>query len=85
MAKDVAITIRLPATLRRRLESRAIAQRRSLSAQIVVDLEQACDETEPLVGAKGRLLGIFAGTKVPTDREIVEVRQQLWGSLATRG
>jgi hypothetical protein len=85
MAQDAAITIRLPASLRRRLESRATAQRRSLSAQVVFDLEQAAGEAEPRDRAKGRLLGIFAGTKTPTDRDIAEVRQRLWGSLGRRG
>lgn len=85
MPKDAAITIRLPASLRRRLEARARAQRRSLSAQVVVELERASPEPEASLSVKGRFLGRFAGTLTPTDGDLAEVRRRLWGTLGRRG
>ena len=84
MLKKAAITIRVPTSLRRRLESRAEAQHRSLSAQILAELERVSEEQEPSAGASGRFLGLFAGTSLPTDQDIGEVRRVLWGTLARR-
>ncbi len=83
MTKNAAITIRIPASLKRGLESRAKKQHRSLSAQVVEDLETVLngshnDETG------GKFLGLFAGTPIPTDDDIKEARALLWGSVATR-
>ncbi len=81
-ARDAAITVRLPKELKRRIEQRAERQRRSLSAQVVHELEQALAQ-EP-AGAPGKWLGRHAGTKVPTDADILEVRASLWGRAGRR-
>lgn len=83
MSKSAAVTVRLPPTLKRRLEARAKSERRSLSAQLVVDLERVSEEPLP-TQTKGRFLGLFDGTKVPSDRDIAEVRRLLWGKLGRR-
>ncbi len=80
MSKSAAITIRVPAALKRKLESRAEAQHRSLSAQVIADLERALEQAPP-EATKGRFLGLFVGTAVPTDDDIEEVRGLLWGDL----
>jgi hypothetical protein len=81
--KNFVITIRLPDSLKRRLEIRARRQRRSLSSQLVHDLEAIANESSQ-PGVAGRFLGLFASSRVPTDKEIREVRAILWGSLGTR-
>ena len=83
MSKSAAVTVRLPPMLKRRLEARAKSERRSLSAQLVVDLERISEEPSP-VETKGRFLGLFEGTRVPTDSDIAEVRRLLWGKLGRR-
>jgi len=80
MAKDAAITVRIPSTLKRALEARAVAQRRSLSAQVAADLERAVESEAP-VSAKGRFLGLYHGVALPTDADLEEVRGLLWGNL----
>lgn len=84
MSKSAAITVRLPPALKRRLEARAKSEHRSVSAQLVADLERVSDERPTGADAKGRFLGIFAGTAVPSDRDIAEVRRLLWGKLGRR-
>lgn len=79
MPKTSAITIRVPLSLKKRLEARAKAQHRSLSAQVVAELETlssglALDGVE-----KGRFLGIYEGTTLPSDEDFQEVRALLWG------
>lgn len=81
MAKDAAITIRIPAGLKRRLEKRARRHRRSLSSQVVDDLEAVLDADQGSSG--GKFLGFYKG-KLPTDDDIKEVRLLLWGSLGKR-
>ena len=83
MSKDAAITIRIPASLKRRLEVRAEERRRSLSAQVALDLESVL-ETDSRRGVKGRFLGLYEGTALPTDDDIDEVRTLLWGGLSRR-
>jgi hypothetical protein len=84
MSKDATITIRLPSDLKRRLESRAESEHRSLSAQVLADLERSlADDRQPPRGG-GTFLGLFAPGKVPTDEDILEVRQLLWGRLGRR-
>ena len=83
MSEDTAITVRLPASLKRRLEARAREQRRSLSAQLVHDLEVVV-EKEPAEGTGGEFLGLYRGSRIPTDEDIQEVRSLLWGRLAKR-
>lgn len=76
--KNAALTIRLPASLKRRLQARAESQHRSLSAQVVADLERVADEVETSAShADGRFLGRFAGTAMPTDDDLAEVRSLL--------
>lgn len=82
MRKDSAITVRLPVAVKRRLESRARAQHRSLSAQVVAELEDS-SRVEPAARAEGgRFLGRFRGARVATDGDIAEVRGRLWGRLS---
>jgi hypothetical protein len=88
MVKDAAVTIRLPALLKRELQTRARRERRSLSAQITASLEREIASTPGGGGGKGKLLGLFAGTPVPSERDLAGVRRLLWGSLGrkrTRG
>ncbi len=84
MAKDAAVTIRIPAALKRGLQARARRERRSLSAQITACLEREVASTEPEGARKGKLLGRFAGTPVPTERDFARVRRMLWGSLGSK-
>ena len=77
MAGNSTITLRIPERLKRRLEVRAKNMRRSLSSQVVHDLELLINESPP-EGAPGRFLGIFQGGRIPTDSEIAEVRSALW-------
>ena len=78
--KNAAITIRIPATLKRNLEMRAEKQHRSLSAQVVADLETILDKSRN-GEAGGKFLGLFAATPLPTEDDIKEVRALLWGNL----
>ena len=84
MNKNAAVTVRIPLDLKRRLEERARREKRSLSAQITTCLEREVADVPPPVRAPGRLLGLYRGTPVPTDRDLAVVRRQLWGKLATR-
>jgi len=81
MRKGSTITVRLPASLKRRLESRAASEHRSLSSQVVADLENVTREGSDEAGASGKFLGLFAGSRLPTDEDIAEVRRLLWGRL----
>jgi len=81
MSKSAALTIRLPPALRRSMEARAQSQHRSLSAQVVADLERVAEEPSSALGAGGRFLGLFAGTRLPTDEELGEARRLLWGRI----
>ena len=83
MTKNAAITIRIPASLKRSLEARADKQHRSLSAQVVADLETILDRSRD-GEAGGKFLGLFRGTPLPNPDDIKEVRTLLWGSLASR-
>lgn len=80
MGKDSAITIRVPASLKKRLERRAHRQRRSLSAQVTFDLEQLVAlDAEARDG--GAFLGKYEGARLPTEQSIQEVRSLMWGRL----
>lgn len=84
MKKSSAITVRLPDSLKRRLRARAKAEHRSLSAQVVADLEEvAAEEIAP--PGEGRFLGRYSGTTLPTDQDVEEVRRLLWGRLGDHG
>lgn len=80
MSREAAITVRVPASLKARLSARAQRQHRSLSGQVVYELEQAlADET---IETQTRpILGLFEGARVPDDRDLREVRSLLWGKL----
>lgn len=84
MPNDASITLRLPAALKRRLESRAEARHRSLSAQVLADLERSLADDPRAPRARGSFLGLFAPGTVPTDDDIAEARQLLWGRLGRR-
>ncbi|MBN2494468.1 MAG: hypothetical protein JXR96_07765 [Deltaproteobacteria bacterium] len=80
MAKNKAITLRVSESLKKRLEARARRARRSLSAQVVSDLEAVVEAQGAGTGG-GRFLGLYRGAKLPTDDDILEVRTLLWGRL----
>jgi hypothetical protein len=80
MPNDASLTVRIPVSLKKRLEARARQGHRSLSAQVLHDLEATVAASAAASGP-GRFLGRFAGTPVPTDAEIREVRARLWGKL----
>lgn len=82
MANDAVVTVRIPASLKRRLEQRARQAHRSLSAQVLHALEASA--ALPAQPERGRFTGLFAGTPVPSDADILEVRTRLWGRLSTR-
>jgi hypothetical protein len=84
MAKDAAVTVRVPLGLKRRLEALARRERRSLSAQITAMLEKEGQEESVATARRGRLLGRFEGTRLPSDEEFEEVRRLLWGALERR-
>ena len=81
MPKEAVITVRVPIALRRKLESHARRERRSLSAQIASYLERGIERERAAAGAPGRLLGLYAGAPVPTDADFVRARRLLWGRL----
>lgn len=81
MAKNAALTVRLPAALKTRLEARAEAEHRSLSAQVVAELEGLAAEPLESEGKEGRFLGLYSGTRVPTDDDLSAARARLWGRL----
>jgi len=84
MAKDAAVTVRIPLGLKRRLEAVAREERRSLSAQITAMLERETRDRAVEAEPNGRLLGRYQGTAVPSDEDLVEVRRLLWGTLGRR-
>jgi hypothetical protein len=84
MAKDAAVTVRLPLGLKRTLEEHARRERRSLSAQIAAYLERGVAAESSPREMPGRLLGLFEGGPVPTDEDFAHVRRLLWGALGKR-
>jgi hypothetical protein len=84
MAKNAAVTVRLPAELKRRLAARARRERRSVSAQIVVELNRSLEAENQHIGPAKSALGMFAGSRIPVDRDFQEVRSLLWGKLGAR-
>lgn len=85
MKQSSAITVRLPDSLKRRLRSRAAAEHRSLSAQVVADLERIVGEAATPSTDEGRFLGLYSGTALPTDQDIADARRLLWGQLGHDG
>lgn len=84
MMKSAAISVRIPVGLKQRLVVRAKAEHRSLSAQIAYDLEAAA-RTDPGKVRGGKILGLFATSRVPTDEDVAAARALLWGRLQKRG
>ena len=85
MGKDAAITVRIPADLKRRLEGAARKARRSLSAEIACRLESSVTPADRENRSARPMMGRFAGTRVPTEAEFAEVRRMLWGRLTRKG
>ena len=85
MPNDASVTVRIPAQLKKRLAARARQGHRSLSAQVLHDLETASGGDAAATRAHGRFLGRFAGTGVPSDTDIKDVRTRLWGRLTPSG
>jgi hypothetical protein len=83
MAKNAAVTIRLTEDLKTRLQLRARRAHRSLSAQVVNELETvAAGEVQP--PGQGHFLGLYEGGVIPSDDDIQHVRSLLWGKLRGR-
>ncbi len=83
MIRNSTITLRLDASLKRRLAARARRMRRSLSAQVIHDLESLISGS-PSEGASGKFVGLYQSSRIPTEAEIAEVRQLVWGNLGRR-
>ncbi len=83
MAKTASVTVRIPEALKKRIEKRATREHRSLSAQVEHELTLLFSDEDAPAKPKpgGKLLGRFAGTKVPTDEDFAEVRQLMWARL----
>jgi hypothetical protein len=85
MGKNAAVTVRLPLDLKRRLAARAQRERRSVSAQIVAELARSLEEEPREPGLPIRsVLGMFARSRIPQERDFAEVRALLWGKLGAR-
>jgi hypothetical protein len=85
MSNDAVITVRVSRGVKQKLEARAARERRSLSAQIATYLEQGLSaDAIATTSEPGTLLGLYAGTRVPTDEEIGHVRDRLWRTLGTQ-
>lgn len=79
MGRNVAVTLRIPPEIKRRLQARAQHERRSLSAQVAHELEVALAGGADAPPAQpGRFLGLFKGARVPSDGDFREIRS-LWG------
>jgi plasmid stability protein len=86
MPKAASLTVRIPEPLKRQIEARAAREHRSLSAQVEHELARLF-ATEQMRGPRGplkagRLLGRYAGKRIPTTKELREVREGLWSRLA---
>jgi len=79
MEKVSAITLRVPGHIKEALSERAAKSHRSLSAEALHVIESGLlVENGP---AAGRFVGMFAGSRVPSDNEILAVRSELWAPL----
>jgi len=75
--KDATITVRVPPELKRRLAERAKRERRSISAQVLFELERAT--LQEAGGPKTTsALGMFKGARIPSDSDFAEVRSIVW-------
>jgi hypothetical protein len=86
MRKDAVITVRVPRPTRRRLETLARKEGRSLSQQIERLIERGLDEVDvaesPL--ATGRTAGLLESKPVPEWADFRSVRTFLSASLLRR-
>jgi plasmid stability protein len=82
MGKTASLTVRIPDALKRRIEAKAALEHRSLSAQVEHELSEALRDTRvPGPVKAGKLLGRFAGRKVPSDEDFRLARRMLWARL----
>jgi plasmid stability protein len=83
MAKTASLTVRIPEPLKKQIEARAEREHRSLSAQVEHELARLFS-TEQVRGPlkASRLLGRYAGKRMPTAKELRGVREALWSRLA---
>jgi hypothetical protein len=83
MRKDAVITVRVPRPTRRRLETLARREGRSLSQQIERLIERGLDEVGPAEPAPstGRTAGLLASEPVPEWADFRSVRTFLSASL----
>jgi hypothetical protein len=85
--KDAVVTVRLRSVTKRRIANLAKREGRSLSAQIERLVEAGLDDVvhpAPADGVPRSLSGILAGTRVPTLKDVREVRAELSRSLLKR-
>lgn len=83
MAKTASLTVRIPESLKKRIEARAEREHRSVSAQVEHELALLfASERDRSLGQAGRLLGRYPGTRVPTGDELRAMREKLWSRLA---
>jgi predicted transcriptional regulator len=82
MEKGETIKVKLSKSLKRRMQKRAERFRRPLSVQIVADLMTVLEAEDN--SSSGKFLGMFAGSLLPRDEDIQEVRSLLWGHLGRR-
>ncbi len=80
MNRSSTFTLRLDASPKRRSEARARGTRRSLPAQVIHGL-QSLISGSPSQSASGRFVGLYQSSRIPTEAEIAEVRQFVWGNL----
>lgn len=84
MNKTASITVRVPQALKRRLAQRAKREHRSISAQVLLELERAVASDDAESRDVRPALGLFEGSRVPTDDDFREVRAGLWGNMGHR-
>ncbi len=84
MANDVAITVRVPAKLKQRLVQRAKRERRSISAQVLHELERAVSGEPDEATAERPAVGLFEGYRLPSDEDLRKVRSLLWSRVGRR-
>ena len=79
------MTVRVPEDLKRQLVARAKRERRSVSAQVVTELQRVLLREQAAERRGGRrVLGLFRGAALPDDAAMSEVRTRLWGKLGKR-
>ena len=82
--KDAVVTVRMRSALRRRIESAARKEGRSLSAQIERLVEAGLEAPDRGTPAPRALSGLFAGGRVPALEDFAEVRRELSTALGRR-